>query len=55
VRNTVAGVNDRANLFPGGIGGKGANVFLDRALNVFSGNCQLCHSFSFFLLVDCVG
>src|ERR1700733_12580761 len=52
VRNTVAVVDDRADLLPGGVGGKGANVFFDRALNVVSGDCQLCHGFSFFLLVD---
>src|ERR1700758_1397874 len=52
VRNTVAGVDDGADLLPGGVGGKRAYVLVDRALNVVSGDCQLCHGFSFFLLVD---
>ena len=54
VRDAISGIDDRAHLFPGSIRGKGANVFLNRAPDVFSGDCQLCHGFSFFLIVDCV-
>ena len=52
VRDAVSGIDDRAYLFPSGVGGEGAYVFLDRALDVVSGDRQLCHGFSFFLLVD---
>ena len=52
VCDAVSGVDHRAHLFTGGVGGEGAYVFLDRALDIFSGDRQLCHGFSFFLLVD---
>src|SRR6202046_40603 len=52
VCDAVTSIHDGAHLFFGGVGGEGAYVLLDRALNVVSRDCQLCHGFSFFLLVD---
>ena len=46
VRDAVSGVDDRADLLAGGVGGEGTYVLFDRALDVISGDCQLGHGFS---------
>ena len=46
VRDTVAGIDDGADLLAGGVGGEGLYVLFDGALNVISGDCQLGHGFS---------
>ena len=51
VRDAVAGVDDGADFLTGGVGGKGAYVLLDGALNVVSGDCQLGHGFSSSYLI----
>ncbi len=53
VRDAVPGVDDGTDLFAGGVGGEGAYVLLDGALDVISGDCQLCHGFSSSYLILC--
>src|SRR5204863_438747 len=46
VGDAVTGVDDGADLFALGLGGKRRYVVLDGAFDVRSGDCQLCHGFS---------
>src|SRR5262249_39755734 len=52
VRDAVTGVDDSADLLAGGVGGEGAYVLFDCALNVISGDCQLGHGFSSSYLIS---
>ena len=51
VRDAVPGVDDGADLLARGVGGEGAYVLLDGALDVVSRDCQLCHGFSSSYLI----
>lgn len=45
VGDTVTCIDDGADLFPLGVGGKRGYVILDGAFDVSSGDGQLCHGF----------
>ena len=46
VRDTVAGVDDGADLFALGVGLEAGDILLDRALDLIRRDRQLCHGFS---------
>ena len=52
VGDTVSGIDDRADLFAAGARLEARDVARDGALDVVSGDCQLCHGFFVFLFVS---